>query len=101
MTELPDAVVISAAHIAAELVRRCHIGGQPVPAGVLTTLNALTHAIAAPGNGIGPADSGTTRWESVAEHAAATGLPERTIRHRCSNGRIRAEKVGNQWVIPR
>lgn len=101
MTELPAAVVISAAHIAAELVRRCHIAGQPVPAGVLTTLNALTRAIAVPGNGIGPDETDPARWESVAEHAAATGLPERTIRHRCANGRIRAEKVGNQWVIPR
>jgi hypothetical protein len=100
MIVLDRAVVVSAAYVAAELVRRCHTAGQPVPAGVMTTLNALTHAIADSGNNIRPDDTDTPRWESVAEHAAVTGLPERTVRHGCATGRIQAEKVGSRWVIP-
>lgn len=100
MTDLPRDVVVSAAHIAAELIRRCHTAGQPIPAGVLPTLNALAKAIADPGNNIGPHDTDTQHWESVAEHAAVTGQPERTVRHHCATGRIHAEKVGSRWVIP-
>jgi hypothetical protein len=35
----------------------------------------------------------------VAEYSRATGIPERTIRHRCRAGRITARKVRNRWQL--
>ncbi len=101
MIALPAALVVSAGHVAAELIRRCHTAGQPVPAGVLSTMNALTEAIAVGGNNIGHITSQETPWMSIAEFANATGIPRRTIRYRAAAGLIAgAQKVGREWVIP-
>jgi len=98
---LPAALVISAGHCAAELIRRCHAAGQPVPAGVLATMNALTAAIAVRGNDIGQCTTPHMYWMTAAELSQRSGIPERTIRYRAANGHIPgARKVGQQWAIP-
>lgn len=98
---LPATLVVSAVNVAAELIRRCHAAGQPVPAGVMSTLYALHRAIAERGNTIGATTIGTVHWETTTEAAARSGIPERTIRHRAAAGRIPgARKVGQRWVIP-
>lgn len=98
MTELPTAVVVAAAHVCAEFVRRCHTAGQPVPHGVLPTLNALTRAVAEFGHGTGATHPNTQTWIPTTEYAQLTGIPIRTLRRNATahGGR----KVGAQWTFP-
>lgn len=98
MTELPDAVVVSAAHIAAELIRRCHRSGQPVPRGVLPTLDALTRAVANPGHIDSATDADSRTWVSTSEFAQLTGIPARSLRRNAT--RHGGRKVGSQWTFP-
>ena len=37
--------------------------------------------------------------KSVSEYAKEVGKPERTIRQQCTNGKLLAFKVGNQWAV--
>lgn len=101
MTDLPEAVVHSAAQITAELIRRHRTNGEPIPRRLVNTLNALTHAIAEGGNTVGTTTPTTVHWETTTQAAARSGIPQRTIRHRAAAGRIPgARKVGHEWAIP-
>lgn len=45
-------------------------------------------------------DSPTINVVDVATASKRTGIPERTVRWRCNQGKWMAKKLRNGWVIP-
>ncbi|RAY13604.1 hypothetical protein DPM19_18165 [Actinomadura craniellae] len=80
-------------------------GGGVIPPGIAEFLRALHEATDPPpvadgGNTEDPPDSiEGMAMVTVAQLAASSGFPSRTLRYWAAAGRVRAVRAGNTWLI--
>jgi excisionase family DNA binding protein len=79
-------------------------GGGILPSGIAPFLADLAAVADGPladsGNGDDvPETIEVAGWSTVAQLAAYSGHPPRTLRHWAAAGRVRAHRVGRAWLI--
>ncbi|MBD2897251.1 hypothetical protein amrb99_62100 [Actinomadura sp. RB99] len=93
------------AYLTRALTRDVRDGGARIPPDLVAFLRALHNATEpAPladhgNNGEAPETIEGTGWSTVAQLAAYSGHPPRTLRHWAAAGRVRARRVGRTWLI--
>lgn len=87
------------------LTREAREDGGTVPPGIAPFLADLAAVADGPpladsGNGDdAPETIEVAGWSTVAQLAAYSGHPPRTLRHWAAAGRVRAHRVGRAWLI--
>ena len=87
--------------LAQELARRRDGGGEPVP-GLAALVSQLTGAArGTPVDSMDGAASSPFCWVAAGEAAALMGCGPRQARHLARQGKIRARKLGRDWLFDR